>query len=41
MASLFPTGCYVGFEGARHIPNVEQFEAFNQALLAWLAQVKQ
>jgi 3-oxoadipate enol-lactonase len=39
MASLFSMGHYKSFEGAKHIPNVEQPQAFNRVLLAWLAQV--
>jgi 3-oxoadipate enol-lactonase len=36
IASLFADGRYEGFEGARHVPNVEQPEAFNRVLLQWL-----
>jgi len=37
IASLFPNGSYDDFAGARHLPNVEQPEAFNRVLLKWLA----
>jgi 3-oxoadipate enol-lactonase len=37
IASLFPSGSYDDFPGARHLPNVEQAEAFNRVLLKWLA----
>jgi 3-oxoadipate enol-lactonase len=36
-ASLFPNGAYNEFPGARHLPNVEQPDAFNRVLLDWLA----
>jgi 3-oxoadipate enol-lactonase len=36
IARLFQSGRYVEFVGARHVPNVEQPEAFNQVLLEWL-----
>jgi hypothetical protein len=36
IAGLFPHGRYAEFQGARHLPNVEQPEAFNRALLEWL-----
>lgn len=36
IAALFPNGRYDDFKGARHLPNVEQPEAFNRVLLAWL-----
>ncbi|MDR5825937.1 alpha/beta fold hydrolase [Caballeronia sp. LZ043] len=36
IASLFPNGRYAGFEGAKHVPNVEQPDAFNRELLQWL-----
>ena len=37
IASLLPNGSYDDFPGAKHLPNVEQPEAFNRVLLAWLA----
>lgn len=37
IASLFPNGSYKDFSGARHLPNIEQPEAFNRVLLGWLA----
>ena len=37
IASLFPNGSYDEFAGARHVPNVEQPDAFNRVLLRWLA----
>ena len=40
IASLFPNGAYDEFKGAKHLPNVEQPEAFNRVLLAWLAKHK-
>jgi 3-oxoadipate enol-lactonase len=36
IASLFPSGSYDEFPGARHLPNVEQPDAFNRVLLEWL-----
>ena len=36
IAGLFPSGSYDEFPGARHLPNVEQPEAFNRVLLRWL-----
>lgn len=36
IASLFRDSSYEEFKGARHLPNVEQPEAFNRMLLAWL-----
>ncbi len=36
IASLFPAGAYDEFPGARHLPNVEQPDAFNRVLLSWL-----
>lgn len=36
IASLFPNGSYHEFQGARHLPNVEQPEAFNGVMLKWL-----
>jgi 3-oxoadipate enol-lactonase len=38
IASLFPNGRYDEFTGARHVPNVEQPEAFNRVMLQWLAE---
>lgn len=40
IASLFPNGSYADFAGARHLPNVEQPEAFNRVLLDWLGKHK-
>jgi 3-oxoadipate enol-lactonase len=40
IASLFAAGSYDEFAGARHLPNVEQPEAFNRVLLEWLAAHK-
>jgi 3-oxoadipate enol-lactonase len=40
IASLFRGGSYDDFPGARHLPNVEQPEAFNRVLLKWLAARK-
>lgn len=40
IAALFADGRYEEFTGARHVPNVEQPEAFNRVLLAWLQQVR-
>ncbi len=37
VASLFPNGRYDDFPGAKHLPNVEQPDAFNRVLLNWLA----
>jgi len=37
-ASLFPNGSYDEFPGARHLPNIEQPEAFNRVLLGWLGK---
>ena len=39
-AGLFPNGAYDEFPGARHLPNVEQPEAFNRVLLNWLGARK-
>lgn len=36
IAALFPDGRYQEFTGARHVPNVEQPEAFNRVLIDWL-----
>ncbi|VXC90828.1 Alpha/beta hydrolase family protein [Burkholderia sp. 8Y] len=36
IASLFANGNYAEFEGAKHVPNVEQPEKFNSVLLQWL-----
>jgi 3-oxoadipate enol-lactonase len=36
IARLFPNGSYDDFPGAKHLPNVEQAEAFNRVLLNWL-----
>lgn len=40
IAALFADGRYEEFSGARHVPNVEQAEAFNRVLLDWLAHVR-
>ena len=40
IAGLFPNGAYDEFKGAKHLPNVEQPEAFNRVLLAWLGKHK-
>ena len=40
IASLFPNGSYDEFPGAKHLPNVEQPEAFNRVLLKWLGARK-
>ena len=40
IAGLFPNGSYEDFRGARHLPNMEQPEAFNTVLLGWLAARK-
>lgn len=40
IASLFPNGAYDDFPGAKHLPNVEQPEAFNRVLLNWLGSRK-
>ena len=40
ISGLFPQGSYDEFPGARHLPNVEQPEAFNRALLKWLGANK-
>lgn len=37
IASLFSNGAYDDFPGAKHLPNVEQPEAFNRVLLDWVA----
>lgn len=37
IASLFTHGSYDEFLGAKHVPNVEQADAFNRVLLQWLA----
>jgi 3-oxoadipate enol-lactonase len=39
IAALFRDGRYEEFTGARHVPNVEQPEAFNRVLVDWLRQV--
>jgi 3-oxoadipate enol-lactonase len=36
IAKLFPEGHYDDFPGAKHLPNVEQAEAFNRVLLGWI-----
>ena len=36
IAARFPNGSYDDFPGAKHLPNVEQPEAFNRVLLDWL-----
>ena len=38
IASLFANGSYDEFKGARHLPNVERPEVFNQLLLDWLRE---
>ncbi len=38
IASMFADGRYQEFTGARHVPNVEQPDDFNRALLQWLGQ---
>jgi len=38
IASLFPDGHYDDFKGAKHLPNVEQDEAFNRVLLDWVGK---
>jgi len=38
IASLFPNGSYDEFAGAKHVPNVEQPDAFNDVLQKWLAR---
>jgi 3-oxoadipate enol-lactonase len=40
VASLFPNGSYDDFKGAKHLPNVEQDEAFNRVLLNWIGKHK-
>lgn len=40
IASLFPNGSYDDFKGAKHLPNVEQDEAFNRVLLNWIGKHK-
>ncbi len=40
IAGLFPGGSYDEFKGAKHLPNVEQPDAFNRVLLAWLGKHK-
>ena len=39
IAALFRDGRYEEFTGARHVPNVEQPDAFNRVLADWLQQV--
>ncbi|WP_168666810.1 alpha/beta fold hydrolase [Paraburkholderia sp. SG-MS1] len=41
IASLFVNGHFEEFAGAKHIPNVEQPEAFNQVFLNWLKKVRE
>ena len=36
IASLFANGSYDEFVGARHLPNMEQPDAFNRVMLKWL-----
>jgi 3-oxoadipate enol-lactonase len=36
IASLFAHGSYDEFKGARHLPNMEQPDAFNGVMLKWL-----
>lgn len=36
VASLFPNASYDEFQGARHLPNVEQPDAFNRVMVRWL-----
>jgi 3-oxoadipate enol-lactonase len=40
VASLFPNGAYDDFPGAKHLPNVEQPDAFNRVLLKWLGRAQ-
>jgi 3-oxoadipate enol-lactonase len=40
IAALFVNGRFEEFNGAKHIPNVEQADAFNQVLLNWLEDVR-
>ncbi|AJZ56598.1 alpha/beta hydrolase family protein [Paraburkholderia fungorum] len=40
IASLFVNGRFEEFTGAKHIPNVEQGDAFNQVLLNWLEDAR-
>ena len=40
IASLFANGSYDEFVGARHLPNMEQPDAFNRVMLKWLASHK-
>jgi pimeloyl-ACP methyl ester carboxylesterase len=40
IASRFPNGSYDDFPGAKHLPNVEQPEAFNRVLLKWVTSRK-
>jgi 3-oxoadipate enol-lactonase len=40
VAGLIPGGSYDEFPGARHLPNVEQPDAFNRVLLKWLGAHK-
>jgi 3-oxoadipate enol-lactonase len=40
IAALFANGRYEEFTGARHVPNVEQPDAFNRVLGDWLQQVR-
>jgi 3-oxoadipate enol-lactonase len=39
LAALIPGGQFVGFFGARHLPNVEDPDRFNRILSDWLARV--
>jgi 3-oxoadipate enol-lactonase len=36
IASLFANGQYDEFKGARHLPNMEQPDAFNKVMLKWI-----
>lgn len=41
IACLFPNAKYVEFNGAKHVPNVEQSEKFNAVLVNWLLQSRE
>ncbi len=38
IASLFQNGRYEQFEGAKHVPNVEQPAEFNRIMLGWITE---
>ena len=40
IAAMFADGRYEEFTGARHVPNVEQPDAFNRVLLQWLTHTR-